>query len=345
MGNSSTTQQSSGYTLKANKKNKHADLEIYGVIGDWWGVNHREFNYELKSYGAIETIKVKLNTIGGTFYDGLPIYNILKQHPAHVTIVVMGYALSMGSVILGAADRREAAQNSLIMTHGAQGLARGDARQFREIADRLEIHEEAILPDFMKFLQLEGEEATHFFTKERWFTAERALKIGLIDAITDPIDLKKATQQIDANAWEECMGDQCTMPENYKQLVNNTTYPKTALEKVLEFAVGKPAEPITPPENKKEDLDMDKEELQAMLDAQSEKLEASFDKKLAEFKKEAVVEEPEEEETNEGDSDEVTALKEKLALAEKEVAELSKPDDATEIPENTGDNGEKKYSC
>jgi ATP-dependent protease ClpP protease subunit len=284
MGKLSTTQQSSGYTLKANKKKKHADLEIYGVIGSWWGVNHREFNHELKSQGALETITVRLNTIGGTFYDGLPIFNILKQHPAIVTVKVMGYALSMGSIIMLAADRVEMAQNSLVMIHRAQGWAQGDAKEMRAVANRLETHEEAILPLYQQRMRLSEDAVRELLQNQTWYSAKRALAAGLIDAITDPIDLEEATKQIDANAWEKCMGDQCTMPDNYKQLVENIIYPKTALEKVLEFAVGKPAKPITLLENK-EDLDMDKEELQKMLDAQSEKLEASFDEKLAEFKK------------------------------------------------------------
>jgi enoyl-CoA hydratase/carnithine racemase len=237
----------------------------------------------------------------------------------------MGYALSMGSIIMLAADRVEMAQNSLVMIHRAQGWAQGDAKEMRAVANRLETHEEAILPLYQQRMRLSEDAVRELLQNQTWYSAKRALAAGLIDAITDPIDLEEATKQIDANAWEECMGDQCTMPDNYKQLVENIIYPKTALEKVLEFAVGKPAKPITLLENK-EDLDMDKEELQKMLDAQSEKLEASFDEKLAEFKKDA----------NEGDSDELTALKEKLANAEAEIAELSKPDGVTEVPENIG---------
>lgn len=97
------------YSIATNAAAKHAEIYLYGVIGGYYA-NVQQFLADLQGAGDVEKITVYLNTVGGSFYDGLPIYNTLKQHQAHVTVKVMGYALSMGSVIMLAGDVVEAAE-------------------------------------------------------------------------------------------------------------------------------------------------------------------------------------------------------------------------------------------
>jgi len=351
--------------LKGNKNKKHAEIDLYGVVG--WSIDHRYFNAELKRLGDLETITVNLNTIGGTFYDGLPIYNILKQHKAHVTIRVMGYALSMGSIIMLAGDTVEMAQNSLVMIHRAQGAVWGDARDMESGAARLKVHEEAILPDYMNRLGKTEAEVMELLQAETWYSSKSALKAGFIDKITDPIDLKKANKQIDENVWEESIQNFQNMPDDFIQNVQENM-PKSMLEKIINLMPGQP-QPLILPENQQEDLEMTKEELQEMLDAQSEKMEASMQEKI-EVAVAKALEEPElteeqkeiadlkaklaEKDANKGGDDDADQTNEEIIEAkEKQIAdlqaeteELKKPaGDATPTPENKGDNGDIKYDC
>lgn len=62
-------------------------------------------------------ITIIMNNPGGDDYDGLAIYDAIKACKNHVTIVVYGKAMSMGGIILQAADKRIMSENSRFMMH------------------------------------------------------------------------------------------------------------------------------------------------------------------------------------------------------------------------------------
>jgi ATP-dependent protease ClpP protease subunit len=70
---------------------------IYDAIGAW-GVTAKQFVNDLRGIKA-KTINVRLNTPGGSVFDGTAIYNALKEHPARVVVHVDGVAASAGSFI------------------------------------------------------------------------------------------------------------------------------------------------------------------------------------------------------------------------------------------------------
>lgn len=64
-----------------------------------------------------EEITIIMNNIGGDVIHGMAIYDAIKACASHVTIKVYGHAMSMGSIILQAADERVMAPNSRFMMH------------------------------------------------------------------------------------------------------------------------------------------------------------------------------------------------------------------------------------
>ena len=75
-------------------------------------------------------VKIILNSPGGNFYDGMAIYDAIKACPCHVTIEVFGQAMSMGSIILQAADERVMHPNAVIMIHDGEDSYSGHQRNF-----------------------------------------------------------------------------------------------------------------------------------------------------------------------------------------------------------------------
>lgn len=68
-------------------------------------------------------ITIIMNNIGGDDYHGLAIYDAIQSCENHVTIKVFGHAMSMGAVILQAADTRIMAPHSRFMMHyGSLGI-------------------------------------------------------------------------------------------------------------------------------------------------------------------------------------------------------------------------------
>lgn len=76
-----------------------------------------------------QPINIILNTEGGTWEDGMAIFDAIRKCKNHVTITVSGRAYSMGSIILQAADDRLMDENSTFMMHiGSWGVPHDHAK-------------------------------------------------------------------------------------------------------------------------------------------------------------------------------------------------------------------------
>jgi len=269
----------SWFTALANSN--HLDLYLYGKIGGW-DVDVESFRRAMQGYESVTTITVYLSTTGGYFEDGIPIFNMIKQHPAEVTVLVMGFALSMGSVIMLAGDKVKAAQNSMIMIHRAQGWASGDAEEFRKQADIAEVHERAIIPLYMSRLNISADAVLELLKAETWYTADDALTAGLIDEIIDPIDTKSIEDAVPMANIKEAMKSFKHPPAQLSATLDSDDN-KSLLLKILNAVVGeKPPALILEP--KLDDSDMTEEQLKALFAQNNKEVLEGIDAKLALFK-------------------------------------------------------------
>lgn len=115
-------------------------ISIYGVIGeDFWGEGFtaKRTAAALRSVGS-NPVTVNVNSPGGDMFEGLAIYNLLREHPAEVTIKVMGVAASAASVIAMAGDKVLMGTGSVMMIHNAWGLVIGNRHDFSDAASVFE---------------------------------------------------------------------------------------------------------------------------------------------------------------------------------------------------------------
>lgn len=82
-----------------------------------------------------EPITIIMNNPGGDWYHGMAIYDAIKACRSHVTIKVYGMAMSMGAVILQAADKRIMMPNARFMMHYGYMGWEGHAKTFDKWAD------------------------------------------------------------------------------------------------------------------------------------------------------------------------------------------------------------------
>ncbi len=195
-----TNKTNNFYNIQANTKTKHADIYLYGFVGGW-RVNIQRFLDEINEYKNYKTLDVYVSTFGGTFFDGLPIYNTLKQHKAYVTTINNGYAVSMGSHIMLAGDRIKMAQNALFMIHSPLTLIweYSNAARLRKEAKVLDMHEKALLPRYIERLSLSENKVKTLLRNETWYDAESALAAGLIDEIVDKVDLDSIEDKMEGD--------------------------------------------------------------------------------------------------------------------------------------------------
>ena len=323
---------------------QHVDIYLFGVIGDWWdGNTATDVLSQLHGNRNVTDITVYLSSIGGYFNDGLPIYNLLKQHSAHVEVVVMGYALSMASVIMLAADRLKVAQNALIMIHNAQGFAYGAPADLRQAADVLAKHEQAIIPLYAARLGKTPAEIQTMLDDETWFTAQEALDAGLVDEIIDPVDISQIDKQQPTNAWEFAVKNFKHPPISFTQRVEHAAKGASAgwVQKILNKVVGDPPPDIQLPDPDEDAMKLEDIEaaVSAALDKREQQAANSAQTELAELKAKLAQAEKDRDDAN-TKLTAVTAERDKHAA---ELAELAKERPSDIVPINTGAAGSAKY--
>lgn len=159
-------------------------MEIYGDIGDsWWeeSISARYFSRQLKAVKT-GTIILKVNSLGGSVFDGTAIHNQLKAHEAKVIAIVEGVAASIASVIVMAADEIRMPANAMLMIHDPWTCACGSSDEMRQAAEALDKIKESIIASYDR-AGLSRDEISQLMTAETWFTAEDAVDQGFADTI------------------------------------------------------------------------------------------------------------------------------------------------------------------
>lgn len=157
-----------------------AEVWIYDEIG--WDVESGPFARDLAAIDA-KHIRVRMNTPGGSVFDGLAIYNALLSHPADVTVQVDGLAASAGSFIAQAGDTVVMGRNSQMMIHDAAGICLGNAEDMTAMADLLDRVSDNIAGVYADRAGGTVAQWRDRMRDETWFSAEEAVKAGLADAM------------------------------------------------------------------------------------------------------------------------------------------------------------------
>lgn len=176
------------FEIKAQTGNsEQAEIWIYDEIGGW-GISAKDFIQELNKLN-VQAIDLRINSPGGSVYDGHAIYNALKRHKAEVTTYVDGLAASIASVIALAGSKVVMAENALFMIHNPWAMCIGDAGEMRKTADILDKTRDSILTAYMNKTGMDVAEVTALMDAETWYNAAEAKAAGFVDAIEGSADL------------------------------------------------------------------------------------------------------------------------------------------------------------
>ncbi|MDH3232210.1 MAG: Clp protease ClpP [Alphaproteobacteria bacterium] len=185
----------------ATKDDDENTISILDIIGqDWFGdgVTAKRIRAALRSIGKND-VTVLINSPGGDFFEGLAIYNLLRDHPAQVTVKIMGMAASAASVIAMAGDDIQIARAGFLMIHNVWVIALGDKNDLREVADWLEPFDESAIDIYAARSGMKVDELRAMMDKETWIGGSKAIEMNLADELlpADQVD-SKAKQSADA---------------------------------------------------------------------------------------------------------------------------------------------------
>lgn len=163
---------------------------IFLADGDDGEINAAVANKFIKSLhllvaqGIDKPISVYVNSFGGCWYNGMAIYDAIKFCPAVVNAFIVGTAMSMGSIVIQAADKRIIYPNATVMVH--DGTFSQDSMapaSFQNWAD----HYKKIQPRMYRiYAERTGKSAGFWRRKcnaDLILSATEALELGLVDEI------------------------------------------------------------------------------------------------------------------------------------------------------------------
>jgi len=169
--------------LKAQDDDETATISIVDMIGkDVYadGVTVKRIAGALRSIGS-RPVTVTINSPGGDIFEGLAIYNLLREHDAEVTVKVVGLAASAASVIAMAGDRVEIARSGFFMIHNSWVIAMGNKEDLREIAGWLGKIDDAMAGIYGARVDLDRDEIVARMVKETWISGDQAVDLGFAD--------------------------------------------------------------------------------------------------------------------------------------------------------------------
>ena len=215
---SGSVNQKSWFRMQA-KEDQTADIYIYDEIGGW-GISARRFTEDLISLGNLSHINLHIHSPGGEVFDGIAIYNQLKNHSATITVYIDGLAASMASVIAMVGDTVIMPKNAMMMIHKPWGVSWGDANDMREYADLLDKLENVLIPAYVAKTGKTTEEITAMLEQETWLDGDECVEHGFADKVIEPV---KAMASLTSKRIEEFS----SMPSAIKNQITpkNTTKP------------------------------------------------------------------------------------------------------------------------
>jgi ATP-dependent Clp protease protease subunit len=195
--------QPSGYRV-VNRGTDRAEIYLYGVIGaDWFGdgITAKKFADDLKALGNVKTIDLRINSEGGSVFDGKAMYSLLVEHKAKVVTHIDGLAASAASFIAMAGDEIEISEGGFVMIHNAYMVAIGDAKEMRRTADLLDTVNGTIIDVYAARTKLDRAAIVQMMDDETWMTAAEAVKHGFANRMVE--NLKVAASVTHPQAFKK----------------------------------------------------------------------------------------------------------------------------------------------
>ncbi len=158
-----------------------AEVLIYDFIGTG-GVSADDFAQELSNIKASK-ITLRVNSEGGSVFDGIAIFNAIRRHRATVTAFVDGLAASAASFLIMAASEVVMSPHSQMIIHDAHGVCLGPAEEMRKLGEELDMASDNIAAIYARKTGGTVEEWRALMRVETWFTDKSAVEAGLADRV------------------------------------------------------------------------------------------------------------------------------------------------------------------
>ncbi|EES6812407.1 Clp protease ClpP [Escherichia coli] len=203
----------SWYSIQAKADALH--VRIYDEIGGY-GVQASTLTDQISACGDVSEIHLCIHSPGGDIFQGLAIYNALKNHPAKKIVHIEGIAASMASFIAMCGDLIVMPENAMMMIHAPRGVTAGVSGDVRRFADLMDKLGDTMAETYAGRTGKSKQEITAMMEAETWMDGNECKANGFADEVIAGIT---AMARIESKR----IGDFSNMPENIKNMISHNT--------------------------------------------------------------------------------------------------------------------------
>lgn len=134
-----------------------------------------------------EPLDVWINSGGGDLFSGIEMYEALRSHPGEVRIHII--QAGSAATLPACAGRSEISPAGMMMVHNVASGAWGDCHVMDRTGETLRKANRAVSAAYAAKTGKPEAELLKLMDRETWFTADEAVELGLVDAVSQPVRL------------------------------------------------------------------------------------------------------------------------------------------------------------
>jgi len=140
--------------------------------------------WQLES-AAGQDVEVHISSVGGSAFDAIAIYDLLKKYTGNVTTYIDALAASAASIVAMGGKTVVMSKYALLMIHKPMVGSGGNADELLKDVQMLNIVQSRLAQIYMDKTGLDGVTVNSLINAVTWLSADQALDLGFIDAIED----------------------------------------------------------------------------------------------------------------------------------------------------------------
>lgn len=184
-----------------------------------------------------EDIRVEISSPGGFVFDGLEMFNLLKNYEGNVTTHIMGLAASMASYLALAGKRITAEANAVFMIHNVWGVVVGDYSDMQDAANTFKGLSSLLGKTYAARTGKSEKDIKALMDAETYYFGDEMKDAGFVDEI---IPTEKKETRDDAVAYARLALEECV--SKMKAEKSKPDDLKKAAALLRPVASGKPAQ-------------------------------------------------------------------------------------------------------
>src|ERR1700744_2938883 len=134
---------------------------------------------------AGQDVEVHISSAGGSAFDAIAIYDLLKKYPGNITTYIDALAASAASIVAMGGKTVVMSKYALLMIHKPMVGTGGNADELLKDVQMLNSVQSRLAQIYMDNTGLDGLTVNSLINAVTWLSADQALDLGFIDQVED----------------------------------------------------------------------------------------------------------------------------------------------------------------